>query len=698
MVIKKQKEKKLNLTKRNRKNVGSQNARKKIGFVAQLISSVIVMILIPVIMIIAISSVSSKQFMNRILTNYSDRIMIQLYNNIDNTIKNTQVTLTNLMMSAEFKQYVLNPQNFTEKELIAARTAISSKMNELNIVNNLVDNIFVFRDGESYYMNLEKNDTNALRATDFVDTEPYQRLMEMDETKSLWFSVSEGGAKGIYIGKHYMNKVNQHIVAVIRIKNDLYEKAIAQADLQMDIPIRVIDDLGMVQMSNDGTLIGTVYSGEIEEYSYLSQIYNENGIGFFMTNEKLVNYGVLSNGWIVTIDAPLNVLLREQQQANLYVGILTIVVLGIVLVVCLYVSGKIAKPIKQLCKYMDRVKQGESRVEIGQYIKRDAQNVNREIGEAYHGVSEMLISIDEMFERTMSVAHSIKDKSKGLEEIASYTAVSSQEVEKAVEVIVEGTQEQMVEMESVTRTFEKLAAIIETTQSSIKVISEILGENISLNGESRDQMIEMISQAEITEEISNTVYHRVEEFGKEVANMQQFTNVISNISKQTNILALNAMIEAARVGVAGSGFAVVASEVQSLATQTDQAIVSIQSMIQQIDDKRKVAMDEVKKASLEYAKQKEITIQAKDILDKMILMSGKIGEFISEIVDVIGKMVEEKEQFNKNINQVGEIIEMSVSSTEEVKATCIEQTEHADAISKMVLALNAEMDLLLENT
>jgi methyl-accepting chemotaxis protein len=160
--------------------------------------------------------------------------------------------------------------------------------------------------------------------------------------------------------------------------------------------------------------------------------------------------------------------------------------------------------------------------------------------------------------------------------------------------------------------------------------------------------------------------------------------VIDDIADQTNLLALNAAIEAARAGEQGRGFAVVADEVRKLAERTTSATKEIAQMIQNIQDETRVAVSAMEAGTGQAEEGVKSTAQAGDSLKEIIRMAEQVGEMIAHIATAATQQSSATEQVNQNMDQIARLVKESAVGSQQSAKACQDLSGLALDLQKMV--------------
>ena len=181
-----------------------------------------------------------------------------------------------------------------------------------------------------------------------------------------------------------------------------------------------------------------------------------------------------------------------------------------------------------------------------------------------------------------------------------------------------------------------------------------------------DTLVRMRSIADAVRETAA----KVQDLGIRSDEIGRIIGVIDDIADQTNLLALNAAIEAARAGEQGRGFAVVADEVRKLAERTAKATKEIAQMIQGIQVETKAAVEKMKSGTEQVEKGVEATGKAGESLRQIILAAEGVGDIVSQIATAAGQQSNATEQVNSSMEQINNLAAESAEGIQQSAQAC----------------------------
>jgi methyl-accepting chemotaxis protein len=268
-------------------------------------------------------------------------------------------------------------------------------------------------------------------------------------------------------------------------------------------------------------------------------------------------------------------------------------------------------------------------------------------------------------------------------EASNSTAASVEELNRAVDGVAKGAQEQAA---SINRISEKTAQISESTRMVIEKTREVTrqaGEAAGLSKEGYRQVDETVSGMKAIKEKVSESANAVKEMGKRSEQIGIIVETIHDIASQTNLLALNAAIEAARAGEHGKGFAVVADEVRQLAERSSQATREITDLIKGIQTASAQAVAAMNDSGLEVENGVEKVGKAGYALNRILEASEKVNQQAAQVDAAAMQMSEAADDLVSSMDTVSAIVEENTAATEEMTAGFGEVAEAFESIASV---------------
>ncbi|EKO3509645.1 methyl-accepting chemotaxis protein [Vibrio fluvialis] len=289
------------------------------------------------------------------------------------------------------------------------------------------------------------------------------------------------------------------------------------------------------------------------------------------------------------------------------------------------------------------------------------------------------------------VARELEKTRLQLQELIKTQVNASQELTALTEVMTmsmsetkESAQEEFNEIDQLATAMSEMSSTVQTVAEHAQNASS-LTENASHQAGTGQQFVKQTigKMSELSKDIAASA-EAVNQVEERVVAIGSVVGTIQGISEQTNLLALNAAIEAARAGEAGRGFAVVADEVRNLAQRTQNATVEIQDMISHLQASANSAVNLMEKSVVKAADGVELVTNAGRELDGIVQQVQQINDMNFQIATAAGQQSSVAEEMNQNLTNVRELVEASVTVVSELLETSEIMQSNAEELDRKI--------------
>jgi len=306
----------------------------------------------------------------------------------------------------------------------------------------------------------------------------------------------------------------------------------------------------------------------------------------------------------------------------------------------LLISGGISRSIfRRLREMIERIKdvaEGE-----GDLTKRLQITSNDEVAELAGWFNVFMDKLEEILRQVSSNTQSLATASEDISASSRDQAQGAELQKDQTTQVAAAMQEMSVTVHEVSENSNKAAVASQQASEMAREGGKVVEETLS-------------RMRSIAASVTDTA-GKVRELGKRSNEIGLISGVIEDIADQTNLLALNAAIEAARAGEQGRGFAVVADEVRKLAERTGSATKEIAAMIGSIQEETKVAVAAMQAGSQQVEAGVEFTRRAGDALQGIIQMSEQVGDMVTQIATAANEQSATAEQINGSVEEIARI-------------------------------------------
>lgn len=396
---------------------------------------------------------------------------------------------------------------------------------------------------------------------------------------------------------------------------------------------------------------------------------------------------------------------RQLENAAYAVGVSSVV--GIVLVAWLFVRFSLLKPLERLRGYAGRVADGDLETEPGKF-KAELKQVTEAIKRMVHTLADKMQEVEaasglaetraaEAEEAAARAEHEKKARSDAarsqregmlqaagmLESVVKGMKEASATVNLESSRILEGANSLSGRVESTAASMEELAGSIREVADNSAVAFKDSQEARQRAEEGSDVVRKTVQSIGDVHAITAELKHKVASLGSKADSIGKVMNVISDIADQTNLLALNAAIEAARAGEAGRGFAVVADEVRKLAEKTMDATREVGTSIADIQSDVRANIAEMDRAAERVEIANDLAGESGQALDEIMKYFDATTQQVQAIAAASTQQSTAGEEINKAVSEVDAVASRTAEAVGQTSGAIAELTGQINTLSKL---------------
>lgn len=461
--------------------------------------------------------------------------------------------------------------------------------------------------------------------------------------------------------------------------------------------LRLGDNGYSILVDNDGTYLynpdtSKIMNGNIKKESERSYQLISNKIlssntaftRFELDNgdEMLcISCPVIGTRWFMATIAYESELMEPVSNALTIMTAVSLVLIAIIFAGIVVAVNHITKPLGTMMTVMKRLSNGDF-TEQENNIKS-----NDELG-------RLAIALDNMRDEVAQVLNKVKYSAENLnsavEHMSTTTNQSAQVSSQIAMSITDVAESTMKELEAVNNTNEE----IEKFKFNVNTMSDVVQNAVEKGRKTSDvaadggvklkKAIEQIQRIEAATARSTKV---VDSLGEQSMEIGKIVKTISEIAEQTNLLALNAAIEAARAGEAGRGFAVVADEVRKLAISSQEAAMDISNIITEIQSNTKLAVQEIESGNKEVVAGTKSIESTEEAFGSIISMVQDVSAQLENISKAVTEMAKSGTVIAENIGTVRDSSQRNAEEAENVSAASEEQSASINELSDASIKL-----------
>ncbi|MBW4936639.1 HAMP domain-containing methyl-accepting chemotaxis protein [Marinobacter sp. F4206] len=325
------------------------------------------------------------------------------------------------------------------------------------------------------------------------------------------------------------------------------------------------------------------------------------------------------------------------------------VLLGILM--ALLITRSIVSPVNRAVSIASEVASGNLTVDI------DATGTN-EIGRLMAALATMVTSLRELV--------------KSIETGATNIAASAEELSTVTNQTSEGINRQKQETDQVATAMNEMTATVADIARSAEQAFEVATGAASQASDGELEVRETVSQVNNLAREVNQSMETIQGLQKETANIGTVLDVIKSVAEQTNLLALNAAIEAARAGEQGRGFAVVADEVRSLAQRTQASAQEIETLVTALQSSAGDSVSAMESSTAMATNTLERATATGKTIERITSAVDEIKQYNNQIATASEQQTSVAEEINQNITSIRDVTDQSAASSNQTASSSVE--------------------------
>ncbi|WP_018692073.1 methyl-accepting chemotaxis protein [Algicola sagamiensis] len=461
---------------------------------------------------------------------------------------------------------------------------------------------------------------------------------------------------------------NGNGVQALDISLSNLEKTVAEVKIGEGGYLMLVEKSGKVLVDprfseHANNMIEEISGGKYKEIANMSEgiihidIDGEDFLANIYTSEKL--------GWKIIGLVSMDEVMAPANNLTYTIIVIGLILLGVFMAIAVFLSRRLTKPIAMVSTGLEDISKGG-----GDLSRRLTVSGNDETALLADSFNHFLGSISNLVTDIKQTANQVSRSAENAHDLTSSANESIQQQQMAMDMVATAITEMSATANEVAQTCAGAANSAQHTQQSTE--------------KGQHQVDQMLSGMQTLGEMIQSAADNIVTLDSESENITSILDVIRGIAEQTNLLALNAAIEAARAGEQGRGFAVVADEVRALAQRAQEATQEITQQLEQLRSMTRSISGEMEKSLDQSERALNLSNEAKATFDSINSSIIDISDMNTQIAAAAEEQHQVSEDINKNMEQIRDASNDVAGIAGQVDETASELHDFSDTLNDLV--------------
>lgn len=673
-----------------------KNVKKGIGIRTKLIGA----FMVPVMLIVVLGVISYQRSSSGFKENYKDststmmQTMSEYFELGFHTISSKSLQLDSNETITNYYSGVYRDDEVNE---LLQYDECYREVYSASVLDTMVSNVYILSSYGDSVTSIKKGENLEGAYEDFMNAEEGQKLAD-SRNPEIWLGYHP------YLDERLGSEMSDYAICLVRNLMDASNKKKGYIiyDVSPDFIQEMLDEANL----GEGSFLGFVTTDGRELHSkttkedvvfYEMDFYKKaeasedlmgseevvyKGDSYLFTYAKMDGYNSMVCSMI-----PESVILKQSRE--LFVLTITIVIIACLIAIFVgttFASG-IGKTINNINTSLNQVADGDLTVEFK--VKR-----KDEFMRLTNGIGNMVFNMKGLIQKVTGTTNEVFNAANEVADNSGTVLDATQGITNAIKEIELGLVQQSQDSDMCLGKMSELSDKITQVSDNAEQIKGFAKDTRNIVGYGRNTVSDLGEKVKDTTDGMSAIMHNIIELSKQSEKIETIIHAINDVAEQTDLLSLNASIEAAKAGEAGRGFAVVAEEIRQLASQTSAAAAEINDIISNIQSQTRVTVETVEEAQNVVQLQEtalETTVRAFDDINRHVT---DLNENLENIIEGIMSIEGVKADTLYAIQSISSASEEVAATMTDLRETSTRQLEAVELLNKTAEALGNNADEL----